>query len=359
LHSTSTEDRLLVDGVVDVLTCAIAGEDCNEETLRGQLQVAVDEYDGRDAEAIGRALVESLCEDPGDVRQLEALLLLSLAHPEILGTYHISLGAEGRRLCVLLENNGEAGRARGMLELLATELPKDREVQQDLASFMRRSGNVDELVERCLMRAEVEADAGRISGAISSLQEVLLHDQSRRDVAKRIRDLRFAEVATQTAVRRRNRLILLVVAVTTTVTALFLRETKIREGYAALPPVEINDEAALGSRISGIDSLIASNRFWFGMFSVVDERSYLNKRKENLESKLVAAAREKTGLEAQRQEKAESLRLKAISSVAAGQLDFAKVQFREALDCSNAGWDHRERIEANIAAIDKLLRERE
>ena len=35
----------------------------------------------RGSTGYGQALVDSLCEDPGDVRRLEALLILGLAHP--------------------------------------------------------------------------------------------------------------------------------------------------------------------------------------------------------------------------------------------------------------------------------------
>jgi len=356
---TTTEERQLVDEVVDVLTGPPVEGESAALSLKEQLQRAADEYDRRAAAMIGKALVDSLCEDPADARRLEALLILGLAHPSILERYQISLAAEGRRLCVLLENQGELDRARGLLELLALELPEDRQVQQDLSSFMRRSGEVDELVERCLRHAEENVNKGKLGEAISWLQEVLLHDQSRRDVARMIRDLRYKELADRKASRRRNRVILLLVVITSALTALGLREGKIRQEYASLPPLEGDDSAALDSRLESIDRLIASNRFWLGMFSVVDERSDLQQRMVELGAEEADQRRAEIELAYQRETKAESLRLKAIDSVAAGKLNVAHEQFTRALDCAPADWDRRKRIEANLQAIEKLLDERQ
>jgi tetratricopeptide (TPR) repeat protein len=359
VSSTSAEDHLLVNDVVNTLTCPPDRCEDRPRSLKEQLELAAEEYDSRAAESIGRALVDSLCEDPSNVRKLEALLILGLAHPHILEQHQVSLGAEGRRLCVLLENNGESERARGLLELLCCELPEDRQIQQDLSSSMRRSGEIDELVERCLARAEVEVEQGRLPEAIAWLQEVLLHDQSRRDVARMIRDLRYQEMANQKAAKRRNRIVLLLVVFTTTLTALGLREHKIRQEYAALPQAPSNDTEAMETRIRGIDSLISSNHFWFGMFSVVDERSALRNQRERLGARLAAEKRVENEQLYMQEARAESIRLKGIDAVSAGELTKAKGLFGDALKSAPQDWDRRERVEANIVAIERLLRERE
>lgn len=359
MSSTTTEDHLLVDDVVNVLTSPPGGEGDVAISLKEQLRLAAEEYDRRAAATIGRALVDSLCEDPADVRRLEALLILGLAHPSILDQYQVSMAAEGRRLCVLLENLGELDRARGLLELLAVELPQDRQIQQDLSSMMRRTGEVDELVERCMARAESFVENGQIAEAIAWLQEVLLHDQSRRDVARMIRDLRYQEMASQKSSRRRNQLILLIVVITTALTAFGLRESKIRDEYAALPPVANGDTEALDSRIRGIDSLIASNRFWLGMFHAVDERSELRQQKDRLGAKEAEKLRSMRELQFQRTAHAESLRLRAIDFVSLGELHSARDLFVESLEFAETDWARRERVEANIQAIEKLLRERQ
>jgi len=261
MSPTVTEERLLVDDVVKALTSCREGEEGGALDLREQMQRAADEFDRRTAETFGRALVDSLCEDPADPRRLEALLILGLAHPSILEKYQVSLAAEGRRLCVLLENNGEMERARGLLELLVTHVPDDRGLQQDLSSMMRRTGDVDELIERCLQRADEAVHSGQPMDAIPWLQEILLHDQSRRDVARMIRDLRYQEMANRARIKRRNRLAMVLIVISTVLSTLFVRERHIDDSYQALPPVDMENVGALNARLAGIDTLIADNRF--------------------------------------------------------------------------------------------------
>ena len=357
LSSTETQG-FLVDEVVSVLTNPPQDEEGVVMDLKDQLQRAADEYDCRTAEAFGKALVDSLCDDPGDVRRLEALLILGLAHPSILAKYHVSLAAEGRRLCVLLETQGEVDRARGLLEMLAARLPEERELQQDLASMMRRSGDVEELVERCLTRADEAVQKGRPMDAIPWLQEVLLHDQTRRDVARMIRDLRYEEMDQLAKRRRRNRLVLLLVVISTSMSVLFLRENRIRQDYASLPPLASQDQQAIDARIAGIDGLLADNRFWFGMFGVVGERSKLQEQQDKLGAKRAEQARKLRAATEERAGRAEALRLEAIEKVMAAEHQNAKELFQAALKLGAPDWQRRERIEANIIAIDELLAER-
>ena len=357
MTSTITKD-FSVDDIVAALTNPPEGEVGVVMDLKDQLQRAASEVDRRTAETFGKALVESLCDDPGDVRRLEALLILGLAHPQILDKYHVSMAQEGRRLCALLENLGEVERSRSFLEMLAENLPDERDLQQDLASLLRRNGDVDELVDRCLKHADEAVHDGRPMDAIPWLQEVLLHDQTRRDVARMIRDLRYQEMETSRRVRRRNRLVLLLVVVSTTLSALFVREHKIDEEYAALPPAPLEDVRALDARIQGIDGLIASNRFWFGMFDVVGERSELRKHKDRLEAKLAEAERRRIAIEGDRAANAEAMRLKAIDAVAGAHYEEALQLFKEALRLGAPDWDRRERVQSNVDAIEKLLEER-
>jgi len=355
VSATFTEERLLVDDVVTALTSSPAEDESPCGHMREQMERAAEEVDRRTAEAFGRALVDSLCEDPGDVRRLEALLILGLAHPHVLEKYQVSLGAEGRRLCVLLENDGQVERARGLLDLLSSYLPEDRGVQQDLASMMRRAGDVDELVERCLQRADEAVREGKPMEAIPWLQEILLHDQTRRDIARMIRDLRYQEMANVARVKRRNRLALLVIVVSTMLSALFVREVQINNQYDALPPLALDNLSAVDARLESIDELIASNRIWFGMFDAVAERSELQAQKDRISSREAERARKRNDLRLKREAMAEALRLKALDSVEAGEFEESLAQFREALELSSDSWSRRSRVAANIAAIEKLL----
>ncbi len=353
--TSTTKTDFSVDDVVNALTNPPSGEEGVIMELKDQLLRAAAEVDRRTAETFGRALVDSLCDDPGDVRRLEALLILGLAHPPILGKYHVSLAQEGRRLCALLENIGESERSRSFLEMLAEHLPEERELQQDLSSLLRRNGDVDELVDRCLKHADEAVQDNRPMDAIPWLQEVLLHDQTRRDVARMIRDLRYQEMETSRRSRRRNRIVLLLVVISTTLSALFVREHKIGEEYAALPPAAIEDVSALNARIDGIDGLIAGNRFWFGMFGVVGERSELRKQKDRLESMLAEAERRRIAKEGDRAANAESLRLRAIDAVAGAKYEVALGLFKESLAQGAPDWERRERVQRNIEAIEELL----
>jgi len=355
LSSTLTEDRLLVDDVVDALT---SPPQEGSRDLCEQMERAAEEFDRRTAEAFARALVDSLCEDPGDVRRLEALLILGLAHPSILEKYKVSLAAEGRRLCVLLENQGELARARGLLEVLAQRLPDERELQQDLASFMRRAGDVDELVERCLERADEEVRKGRPMEAISWLQEVLLHDQTRRDVARMIRDLRYQEMENLARSKRRMRLAAAVFVVLAALASLAFRERNIAREYAGLPPATEGNPDALEARLEGIDGMIAGHRFWLGMFGASKERSELQRRRDHLAARSAESLRLAEEREYQKQAQAESLRLSAIEKVTAGELGAALADFEQALSAAPESWPRRERVAANIEAIQDLLERR-
>ncbi len=354
---TVNEDRLLVDDVVAALTGPAEDVEASG-SLREQMERAAEEFDRRTALAFGRALVDSLCEDPGDVRRLEALLILGLAHPHILDMYKVSLAAEGRRLCVLLESRGEEERARSLLDILAAHAPEDREIQQDLASMMRRCGEVDELIERCLARADEEVKAGHPMNAIPWLQEILLHDQTRRDVARMIRDLRFEEVEIEQRKKGRRTLAVIALVFSACLSSLFMRERSIRGDYESLPAAEAESMATLQARLAGIDGLLTKNKYWFGMFDVVAEQSDLRKQVDTLEASQAEHDREIEELAYQRRAMAESARLKALDLVNLARYEDARYQFQRSLEFSSPDWVHRERVSANIVAIQELLQER-
>lgn len=357
MNSIVGEERLLVDDVVAALTTSEGdSEQCTG--LREQMERAAQEFDKHTALAFGRALVDSLCEDPGDVRRLEALLILGLAHPHILEMYKVSLAAEGRRLCALLEARGEEERARSLMELLSQKAPEDRAIQQELASMMRRCGEVDELIVRCLARADEEVQAGRPMDAIPWLQEILLHDQSRRDIARMIRDLRYEEMENAQRKKRRGRIALVIIAISASLSALFMRERSIDGEYASLPAIESTDVTSMQARLSGIDGLLDDNKLWFGMLGVMDERSELRKQVDQLEAREAKRERKLDQVAYQRQALAESARLEALDLVNRAEYADALYQFQRSLELSAPDWDRRERVSANIVAIKELLEKR-
>ena len=273
--SPTADRQIFVDDVVQALTCLDVADMHGEALLQEQMQRATEEFDEHTAQAFGKALLEQLCEDPSDLRKLETLLILGLAHPAVLEDNRIPIATEGRRLAVLLENAGDGERARCLLEVLASRMPEEEGVDRDLSEMMRRSGSTSELIERYLARAEDAVQSGKPMEAVPWLQQVLLLDRSRRDVARMIRDLRYSESERKTSRKRRNALIAFVVCVLAVVIGVAVREMRIESAYGDLPEVAEGDLPGLRERLSSINDLIEAHGFWIGMFRVVGERRQL------------------------------------------------------------------------------------
>lgn len=352
----SQESQLIVEDVVSALT----GDEqaiLDADRLRSQMERAAEEFDRRTAHAFGKALLDSLCEDPGNLRLLEALVILGLAHPDVLNEHRISLAVEGRRLAVLLERSGDADRARSVLELLANNMPAERTIDQELAGVLRRSGKTEELVERYLARAEELIREGSPTEAIPWLQEILLLDRTRRDVARMIRDLRYQEAEKANRSRRRWRLLLVLLLMSTGLSALIAREVSIQRTYDALP---LADEAVAGSmqeRRAGLQAMLDDHRVWTGMVSVTQERDQLDTRIADHERELAAEMRRAAKVALQRQEMAEAARMRGLMFSERGDFDQALKNFREALERSKPDWEHRAQLEIDIAALEAWKQE--
>jgi tetratricopeptide (TPR) repeat protein len=346
------DSQLIVEDVVSALMGPTGAETASgPEDLRLQLERAAAEFDKRTADAFGRALLDSLCEDPGNLRQLEALLILGLAHPDVLDRHRISLAVEGRRLAVLLERAGDVDRARGVLELLAGHMPGERTIDHELAGILRRSGNTDELVERYLRRAEAAVEEGNVSEAIPWLQEILLLDRTRRDVARMIRDLRYQEADRQTRRGRRNRLLVVLVLLSAGLTALVGREVQIRREYSALVEIDDSNPDTLYQRKQGVESVIAGHRFWIGLFSATAERDDLTQRIAEYEREASRRARAQESEDVRRTEMADAARLRALMYSERGDFSKALSDFEKALSLARDGWEHRAQVEADVAAL--------
>ena len=303
------------------------------------------------------ALVESLCEDPGNTRKLEALLILGLAHPAIVKRYKISLAAEGRRLAVLLENCGESDRARSLLELLLKKEPEARDIERDLSSLMRREGDIDELVERLMRNAEEQVEAGRPQDAIAWLQEILLHDPSRRDVARMIRDMRYAEADSRAKTARRNRLAVLLILLSTAISGAVVREVQLQRAADSLPAASMSDLPSIRERMAGIDRMIDSHKAWIGMFPLIEERKQMRARVDTLEAQVAQQKREQSRRMEERRTIAEAARLQGVEAVEGGNYSQALAHFRRALEFGSPSWEHRDRTSADIAALEAWLEE--
>jgi len=351
---STADTHVIVEDVVLALT-GDGTETPSSETLRFQMERAAEEFDRRTALAFGNALLDSLCEDPSNLRQLEALLILGLVHPEVLRKNQISIAVEGRRLAILLERAGELDRARGVLELLAHHLPEERTIDHELAGILRRSGNTEELVDRYLQRAELSVEQGNISEAIPWLQEVLLLDRTRRDVARMIRDLRYQESERLVKNKRRNRLLIFVVLLSFAITAVLAREFNVNREFKALPPAIPGDINSTQVRLGKLEDFISDKWVWMGLVDAVKERDRLRdditEFERDKKQELEEAAKNRRRLA----EMAEAARVRGLRHVERDEFEEALVDFKSALRMASDDWEHRGRVQADIAALEQHL----
>lgn len=347
----TVDAQLIVEDVVSALTGDRESEGVAPADLGSHLERAAAEFDKRTADAFGKALLDSLCDDPGNLRQLEALIVLGLAHPDVLERNRISLAVEGRRLAVLLERSGEIERARCVLELLAGHMPEERSIDHELAGILRRSGNTAVLVERYLRRAEAAVAEGKSSDAIPWLQEILLLDRTRRDVARMIRDLRYQEADKETKRSRRNRLLILLVLVSAGLTSVVGREVRIHRSYNELVKADAADVNTLYERKAGIEELIKDHRLWIGWMAALSERDALTERIADLERE---NDRERKAFDTRVQretELAEAARQRGLLKSEDGDFSGALQDFENALQHAASDWEHRDQVEADVAAL--------
>ncbi|MFT5051061.1 MAG: hypothetical protein ACI8QZ_002468 [Chlamydiales bacterium] len=350
MTEATANKTLIVSDVVSALTGTV-DVPAEGTDLRGQMERAAEEFDKRTATAFGKALLDSLTEDPGNLRQLEALLILGLAHPDVLKKNRISLAVEGRRLGILLERAGEVERAQSVLELLSAHMPDERTIDHELAGLMRRSGNTDELVARYLQRADAFIAHGKVADAIPWLQEILLLDRSRRDVARMIRDLRYEEAERKVRSGRRNRLLLVLMLAATMITAVVYRELEVKREFGRMPTATGLEEEGVMVRLEAIQDFIASKRFWAGYFGATAECSKLQARLDELGQQAAARAAAEA-IETQRTlEMANMSRVQAIQAVQRGEFALALATFRSCLEFDIPDWQYREQIEIDIQAL--------
>lgn len=345
----AVDRKQLVEEIVSALTGLNVGQ-TEQVNLIEQMSRAAREVDVRTASAFGNALLDSLCEDPGNVRLLEALMILGLAHPDVLARRGISLSVEGRRLAILLEQRGESDRARCLLDLIDSREDKAPASASADAST-DESQSSDSLIEENLERARRAVKAGRISTAISLLQAVLVADRSRRDVARMIRDLRYQESENLLSRRkfRRNALSLLLVAGICTYFG--LREYRIFEEFRALPPAS-PAEASVRARLSALDNLIDEHRYFSTLVLV---RREIKTLEEDLAQRAEARAEQEREIEAaaaERIKRAEAARLRGLMRIERGEYDTALEDFRQSLELSDENWPARGRVLADVAALE-------
>jgi tetratricopeptide (TPR) repeat protein len=354
LSSAAADQDLLVENAVATLTGAVPteGQPDARAVWQEQMQRAATEYDERTAEDLTRRLLDVLRRDHDDRKSLEALLVLGLAFGRVLERHNATFANEGRRLALLLERTNEIQRARALLEELAARMPADPNVERDLTSILRRTGGTGVLVEKYLRRAESAAAHGKPEDAIVWLQEIVLIDKNRRDVARMIRDLRYQEKERKALNARRLKITVLVVAVIAFAGAIWQREQRIAQEFQELPLAREGDLPALKSRLAGVDRLLDEEHGWIGMVAAVKEKGRLEREVELLEDQAQKAQHDIEVARAQREEEAEDARSRGLSFAERGQFEEALTDFRHALELSTPTWEHRARVQADVDAIE-------
>jgi tetratricopeptide (TPR) repeat protein len=299
------------------------------------------------------ALLARLSENAGDVRALETLVVLGLARPEVFERRRIPVLQEARRLAVLLERGGESERAQAVLELLLARKPSDRGIERELSSLMRRNGNLSRLVERHLARADECVRAGRRDEAVRWLREVLMLDPQRRDVARMIRDLNYADLERRGAWRKGAKAAAVALLCMSGLSGVVWRETSIDERFERIPQAPNGDMVAMQARLSALDDLVSESPLWLGLFEVSRERASL---RESLE-RMRAERAEQAAKEAQARTLATTLAESqyALAQLAARQYDFDLMRdhLEAALSYAPADWKERASIQLELDALDE------
>lgn len=352
----STNTPVIVEDVVTSLTGEIAAGPGARTAFKERMQRAMDEFDVRTAEAFARALIDSLTQAPDDVRQLEALVILGLSHPEVLEKNRISLDKEAERLIVLLQKTGQDERAGSLRELLDARMTVET-VDTSAVADRARAHNEQhrQLVERYLRRADEAVLSGHTKEAIACLQEVMGLEPGRRDVARMIRGLRQRQRDTRSRTRRRLKLAAVLIVVFGLGAFLWNREDELHAEFVAFAPANGRDADALRARLERVETLLERERVWFGMGEALRERTRLRDELQRLADEAERERHARTMSAGDRLIEADAARERGLLMAQRAQFADAASDFKRALELAPAQWEHRKRVQADLAAIEKLL----
>lgn len=345
----SSTDRLpIVEEVVATLTSAAGAGYGGAAALRAGMRRATDQFDEHAAAALARSLVDCLCKAPDDLRILETLVILGLAHPGALDSHRISLVNEGRRLAVLLEKAGQFERAYCLGELIAERAP---------ASVLGVSAEDTTAVEQLVRDAELAAARGRTETAIHCLEEAQKIDPSRTDLARAIRDLRRKKEFRKNTAKHSVRLALTLLFVSGAATAILLREVRIWSEWKTLPEASREDLPSMRARLAGLDGLIEKERVWMLLPKALIDRDVLRHDIELRERPVLPVLTDVPGKHEETQSgnsyaEAEEARTRGLQNAEKGHVSEALADLRRSLEIAPPDWLHRQRVQADIAALD-------
>jgi tetratricopeptide (TPR) repeat protein len=339
-----------VEDVITAITGGMGGVPAR--SLRSSMERAAVEFDERTAEAFARALFSELSQNPQDLAGLESLIILGLAHPRILARHGISLETEGRRLAVVLDRGGHSARAQQLLEMLSTNLPHNESEHTAEGEDEARAAERVTAIESLLREADQCIARGRRCEAVQHLQEILKLDRDRFDIARMIRDLRRDDEGRRARRATISKIVFSMMLVGFLGYGLVLREQRVRDRWDALPLAVAGDPVALQGRLDALESLLAQEHVWGGMFQAWRERDQLRTQIQRLQDEAARAVRTAALQKKERIQNAEDVRLRGMLNVKNGRFDEALGDLRQALELGGDHWEQRQRVLADVSAIE-------
>ena len=290
-----------------------------------------------------------------DPEALLAVVIIGLARPELAQERKLSPAAAGRKLAAAWEKAGDADGARELLESCVERFPGHKALERDLAALMRRTGQVDELVDRYLARSKELLKQGRNDEAVTWLREVLQLDRSRKDVARTIRDLRFQQIDRVKHRRSRRRVALVTLVASVLISAGLLREIQLAESYRTLPEAGPADLVGMRARLAGLETFIEQHPLWHGSLRALEERTALRLEVDRVADAERRVQERRAADLQQRRDEAELARKRGVILARDGNYAGALVEFEAALRVATTDWEQRERVQRDVDAISTYL----
>jgi len=302
-------------------------------------------------------VLHSACGDGDDVdiEVLLALTILGLARPDLAEKAGIGAVAVGRRTASRLEQRGDSDGALALIEHLRLASPGHRALERDYDAVLRRLGMITDLADRYYHRAQNLLRQGKEDEAVGWFKEVLLLDPSRRDVARTIRDLRLGELRSLMPKKRFGFGLLLAVLLPVTMAGVVLREKSLGERYALLPEAVPGNLDTMVQRLDALDRFLTQNPLWHGTFDALSERTDLRIAVAMLREEHNRRQFEAEATFWERAEQARLLYERARMYALIEDYETALSDFCMALEAAPRNWEHRDRVERDIAAISELL----
>jgi len=254
---------------------------------------------------------------------------------------------------VVLERGGQSTRAQQILDMLSQNLPAQAPTAAALAD--QEDAQVAERVasiETLLREADQWIARGNRRDAIAKLQQILKLDRDRFDVARMIRDLRREQEGRSASHATVAKVLLSMTIVGALGYLLVQREQRVRDRWEALPQAAGSDSKALQARLDSIESLLAQEHYWAGVFGAWRERDDLRVQLQHIQEEAARAERAAALQQAVRLQQAEDVRLRGMQSIKGGRFEEALADLRQALELGGEKWEQRARVQRDISAIE-------